>query len=119
MKRRPLTIEQRERNELELWFARRDAAGYWRIVNAKGEEPLRHLDPLGRLCAIHLAASAPLLRHELKHLARRLELSGFEERALRSVFAALADSRPIYTEVVRAQEQSRQGIMQLDLDEAA
>lgn len=59
--------------EAEEWFAARDTNGQWVVVNVLGEQVLRSPDPRIRLEAVHLAASAPLLRSLLDAVARRLQ----------------------------------------------
>lgn len=59
--------------EAEEWFPARDTNGQWVVVNGRGEQVLRSADPRVRLEAVHLAASAPLLRVLLDAVARRFE----------------------------------------------
>lgn len=59
--------------EAEEWFPARDTNGQWVVVNGRGEQVLRSPDPRIRLEAVHLAASAPLLRSLLDAVARRLQ----------------------------------------------
>jgi hypothetical protein len=112
----------------ERWFARRNPAGLWVIVDDQGRQPLRSIDPVTQLYNLHLAAAAPSLEHELAALVRRflavcrqLGTDGYQwnERYTRSVFYALIESRPLYGEVIRAENEARQGILSLELDQAA
>lgn len=80
------------------WRAVRDGSGQWIVVNERGEQPLRSETPLDRLCNVHLAAAAPVLRESLEALARRLEHMespyARDGDRLISAYGALAMSRP-------------------------
>lgn len=67
----------------ESWHADRDASGQWRVLDTRGQEPLRSTDPLVRIEAVHLAASAPQLAAALRWL-----VDDFHQLELRSVHLA-------------------------------
>ena len=121
-------MQRRSKPTPERWVATRNGAGVWVIVDEHGRQPLRAVDPVVRLYNLHLAAAAPMLEHELASLVRRFlavcrqlgaENYRWNERYARSVFYALIEARPLYTEVIRAQNEARQGILDLGFDIAA
>ena len=103
MRRRPRRPPPRR------WFAVRDGAGTWVIVDTSGNQPLRDADPFQRLHNLHLAAAAPALRDALVQLVHRLEYllptitsSPPHDRGLyQEAQAALADTHPRTDDILR------------------
>jgi hypothetical protein len=125
MRRRPVSLEDRL-HPLHRWFAHRTPAGIWVIVDEAGDQPLRALDPVDRCSNIHLAAAAPVLRHELRRIAQRFSRvcreDGTEQyvwnwKYIAAAYWAISESRPLYAETCRASEGAAQ--LEIELDEAA
>ena len=106
------------------WKAARDLAGLWHVVNGRGERILQHPDPLVRLQAVHLAASAPLLRELLRVCARRIvalnETVGIARdlTMAREAMIVIGESRPNIREVIELQRREGQLELVLDAEEA-
>jgi len=105
----------------EQWCAARDERGQWAVVNRRGEQVLRHPEPLARMQAVYLAASAPVLREMLRVVATRLQSSlmdhggayGRDAVLCREALIAVAESRPPYEEVLREQRCTQ---LEMELD---
>jgi len=110
-KRRPVA------RRVEQWRATRDGFGSWVVVDERGGEPLRSNDPLDRLCNVHLAAAAPVLRESLEALTRRLEHMespyARDERRLITAYGALAISRPTVDLLIEEIRQRNQLVLDL------
>lgn len=105
----------------EEWRAARDERGQWVVANFRGEQVLRHAEPLARMHAVHLAASAPQLRELLRVVTTRLQSylldhGGSYSRdgtLCREALIAIAETRPPYEDVLREQRQPQ---LEMDLD---
>lgn len=119
---RPLKlVDGRRRPPItEVWTATRNAAGVWVILDQNGEEPLRAVDPVRRLEAVHLAAKAPELRAALAELTKYLRMRddgyGFAEKLSMFAISVLFECKPLYSEVMRAAESGAQ--TEIDLEAA-
>jgi len=107
----------------EEWMARRDLRGQWQVVNADGEQVLRHTDPRVRMPAVQLAAHAPELRAALVAVATRLKnvlldhgMANARDAALfREALILVGRTRPT---MHQWQEVERSAQLELMLDEA-
>jgi len=102
----------------ETWTAVRDGCGHWRVVNVRGEDPLRDPDRLVRLTNTYLAAAAPDLADVLEQLTLRFERKGpldrCDQRLVMMCWGALAVSRPSIHAITQAMEQRWQQELELD-----
>jgi hypothetical protein len=112
---------------VQEWRAARDERGLWVVQSSHGERVLQHPDPLVRMQAVHLAASAPLLRHLLEVVTKRLHVTlethcsyySRDAQLVREVWIAIADTRPRFEEVLRMKQGEGQLELPLDAEEGA
>ncbi|MCC6652741.1 MAG: hypothetical protein IT348_16435 [Candidatus Eisenbacteria bacterium] len=110
---------------VQEWRAARDARGQWVVATCHGERVLQHPDPMVRMQAVHLAAQAPLLRHLLELVTKRLHVTleshcsyySRDARLVSEVWIAIADTRPRFEEVLRMKKGDGQLELPLDAEE--
>jgi hypothetical protein len=84
------------------WIAIMDERGQWMVAESGSRrDVLRDPDPLQRIQAVHLAASAPLMKSALDALVRKLENCGWKDdgdyrrgRVLQFAHGALSNTVP-------------------------
>lgn len=108
---------------VEEWRAARDKRGRWQVTNSHGEHVLQHPDLMVRLHAVHLAASAPMLKHLLELVTNRLQVTlethcsyySRDAQLVTEVRIALGETRPSHETILRAQHEA--GQLELPLDD--
>lgn len=112
---------------VEGWTAARDRRGLWVVSSRHGESVLQHADPMVRMHAVHLAASAPILREALTRVTSRLQVTleshcsyySRDMRLVRECWIAIAETRPRFEVVQQMQREQGQLELPLEVDEGA